>query len=557
MARVRRRARVGAGCEPARARIADPVPRDAPGAREIGFAMPERYNASRILFDNLQPRAATRPRCLAASAAHATRARASSPAASATGSRAWASRAAAACCCCWTTRRSTSRRSSARCAPASCRCWSTRCRRRSWSRTSCSDSGAEAAIVDARFAQLLAHEDVRASRLRHVVHVGGASATLPPRADSVHAWDAWIAGASRRRSSRADTHRDEMAFWMYSSGSTGRPKGVVHLHHDAAVHVREPMDAACSASARTTSCSRRRRSSSRTASATRSRSRSRSARRRCCMPGRPGPRGGVRRDRAAPADPAVRTADAVQRADRASRARKRAIFRACACASPRPRRCRRSCSAEWQRRYGLADRRRAGLDRGAAHLSVEPARRGRSPARAGRACRATRSSLTDPEAAPVAAWRVRHPVGARRLAGAVATGTGPTRRAETMREGWIYTGDRFREDADGFYFFEGRADDLVKVSGQWVHPLEVERCLAEHPAVRECAVLARRGREPADDARGVRRAAPGQRAGDGDDARRCRTSSRRACCPTSIRARSSISTSCRRPAPTRSIARRF
>jgi acetyl-CoA synthetase len=61
---------------------------------------------------------------------------------------------------------------------------------------------------------------------------------------------------------------------------------------------------------------------------------------------------------------------------------------------------------------------------------------------------------------------------------------------ETMREGWIYTGDRFREDADGYYWFEGRADDLVKVSGQWVHPMEVERALAEHPDVRECAVLA-------------------------------------------------------------------
>jgi acetyl-CoA synthetase len=45
-------------------------------------------------------------------------------------------------------------------------------------------------------------------------------------------------------------------------------------------------------------------------------------------------------------------------------------------------------------------------------------------------------------------------------------------------------------DADGFHFFRGRADDLVKVSGQWVYPLEVELCLADHPSVRECAVLA-------------------------------------------------------------------
>ena len=66
----------------------------------------------------------------------------------------------------------------------------------------------------------------------------------------------------------------------------------------------------------------------------------------------------------------------------------------------------------------------------------------------------------------------------------------PDKTAETMRDGWIYTGDRFRRDADGFHFFEGRADDLVKVSGQWVHPVEVERCLADSPLVRECAVLA-------------------------------------------------------------------
>src|SRR5262249_54027170 len=67
----------------------------------------------------------------------------------------------------------------------------------------------------------------------------------------------------------------------------------------------------------------------------------------------------------------------------------------------------------------------------------------------------------------------------------------PEKTAELVREdGWICTGDRFVRDADGFYFFRGRSDDLVRVSGQWVHPIEVQLCLAEHPAVRECAVLA-------------------------------------------------------------------
>ena len=67
----------------------------------------------------------------------------------------------------------------------------------------------------------------------------------------------------------------------------------------------------------------------------------------------------------------------------------------------------------------------------------------------------------------------------------------PDKTAETVREsGWIYTGDRFVRDADGFHFFRGRADDLIKISGQWVYPLEVELCLAEHPEIRECAVFA-------------------------------------------------------------------
>src|SRR5262249_8677914 len=66
----------------------------------------------------------------------------------------------------------------------------------------------------------------------------------------------------------------------------------------------------------------------------------------------------------------------------------------------------------------------------------------------------------------------------------------PDKTAETIRhEGWIYTGDRFLLDGDGFYFFGGRADDLIKVWGQWVYPLEVELCLPAHPAVLECAVF--------------------------------------------------------------------
>jgi acyl-coenzyme A synthetase/AMP-(fatty) acid ligase len=66
----------------------------------------------------------------------------------------------------------------------------------------------------------------------------------------------------------------------------------------------------------------------------------------------------------------------------------------------------------------------------------------------------------------------------------------PERTAQTIHEGgWLCTGDRFVRDQDGFYFFRGRKDDLIKVSGQWVNPIEVQRCLLDHPDVRECLVL--------------------------------------------------------------------
>ena len=59
----------------------------------------------------------------------------------------------------------------------------------------------------------------------------------------------------------------------------------------------------------------------------------------------------------------------------------------------------------------------------------------------------------------------------------------------TFHGHWCRTGDLFRLDADGYLWFVGRSDTLLKVSGQFVAPLEVEACLATHPAVAEAAVI--------------------------------------------------------------------
>jgi benzoate-CoA ligase family protein len=63
---------------------------------------------------------------------------------------------------------------------------------------------------------------------------------------------------------------------------------------------------------------------------------------------------------------------------------------------------------------------------------------------------------------------------------------------EHLRGGWIVSGDKFREDADGYWYYEGRGDDLLKSGGIYVSPLEVENCLIQHEAVRECCVVGRK-----------------------------------------------------------------
>ena len=54
---------------------------------------------------------------------------------------------------------------------------------------------------------------------------------------------------------------------------------------------------------------------------------------------------------------------------------------------------------------------------------------------------------------------------------------------------WIHTGDKYYEDAEGYFWYCGRSDDMLKVGGQWVSPVEVEGALIAHPAVLEAAVV--------------------------------------------------------------------
>jgi benzoate-CoA ligase family protein len=67
----------------------------------------------------------------------------------------------------------------------------------------------------------------------------------------------------------------------------------------------------------------------------------------------------------------------------------------------------------------------------------------------------------------------------------------PEKSARTFRDGTVRSGDLFSRDAQGFFHYHGRVDDLLKVSGVWVAPSEIEHCMIGHADVRECAVAGR------------------------------------------------------------------
>jgi benzoate-CoA ligase len=60
---------------------------------------------------------------------------------------------------------------------------------------------------------------------------------------------------------------------------------------------------------------------------------------------------------------------------------------------------------------------------------------------------------------------------------------------ETFQGAWTKSGDKYSRSTDGYYTYAGRSDDMLKVSGIYVSPFEVEATLMMHPAVLECAVI--------------------------------------------------------------------
>ncbi len=346
------------------------------------------------------------------------------------------------------------------------------------------DSGAVVTVADAEFAARFNAEACKDTALHTLIVVNGiAGDNAAPK--TIRA-DEWLP-AFPTDLAEAGTHRNEMAFWMYSSGSTGRPKGIVHLQHDMAYSdaafaqnvLKLSPDDICfsvpkmffaygfgnsitfplSAGAAT-----------------------------LLLPGQPRPAAifdAIARFRPTVFFGLPTLYTSLTKAEGADGTDFSSLRMAVSAAEV--------LSAEvfngWKRSTGIEIVEGLGSTE-LLHIYLCNRPEKKKLGAAGLRVPGYEIALRDNDGREVGDGEE----GILWVRGDSATPlywNRPDKTAESIRdEGWIYTGDRFVRDADGFYFFRGRADDLIKISGQWVYPLEVELCLAEHPDLRECAVFA-------------------------------------------------------------------
>jgi benzoate-CoA ligase family protein len=464
--------------------IADLVPFDCAGAAEIGFAIPQTYNASRILFDNL-------------ARGHGDRLALTGPA----GPRSYAQLCAEACQ--WGhgflslgLKRGDRILMFLDDSPAYPAAFFGAVRAGfvpllintltppDLLQFYLSDSGARVAVADAEFGARFDAVACKDTQLRTLIIVNGAAGDhAVPEAIAAPLWLRDFATDLPE----ADTDRNEMAFWMYSSGSTGRPKGIVHLQHDMAYseaafarHVLKlQLGDICFSvpkiffaygfgNAITFPFS--------VGAAT------------LLLPGQPKPAAifaAIERFRPTAFFGLPTLYTSLTKADNAAATDFSSLRLALSAAEV----LSSDVFHDWKALTGLEIVEGLGSTE-VLHIYLSNHPDNKKLGAAGLRVPGYEIALRDKDGRDVA----DNEEGILWVRGDSNTPlywNRPDKSAETIRDGgWIYTGDRFVRDSDGFHFFRGRADDLIKISGQWVYPLEVELCLAEHPEVRECAVFA-------------------------------------------------------------------
>ncbi len=282
-----------------------------------------------------------------------------------------------------------------------------------------------------------------------------------------------------------DTHREDMAFWLYSSGSTGRPKGVVHGHGDIGVTVDQYARNVLRISAEDVCYS------------TTKLFHAYGLGNSLTFPLSVGARSTLVKGRSAPerifetvnrvhptlffSVPALYAAmvraPGVAEVDFSS-------VRACVSAAEA---LPAAVLARWQALTGVAILDGIGSTE-MLHIYCSNTLEDLAPGTSGRPVPGYELRLVDEHGLDVGAGEP----GDLMVRGASCAAYYWHQREKTrfsMRGDWFHTGDRYLVDGDGHYVYQGRSDDMIKVGGLWVSPADVESCLVKHPAVSEAAVI--------------------------------------------------------------------
>jgi benzoate-CoA ligase len=346
-------------------------------------------------------------------------------------------------------------------------------------------SRSQATLVSAALLPTLTAAMAKApSEVRHVV-VAQAEGALPPQTVS---FDALVA-ANEPLAEAAPTHRDDPAFWLYSSGSTGRPKGTVHTHANlwwtAELYARPVLGLTerdvCFSAAKLYFAYGLGNALTFPLSVGAS---------VVVMAERPTPDAVFKRWTAA--DAATRptvffgapTGFAGMLASPALPAREAVKLRMCSSAGEA---LPSEIGQRFERQFGVSIIDGIGSTE-MLHIFISNRPGDVRYGTTGKPVEGYEVELRGEDGRPVADGEVGD-LYIRGPSAALMYWSDRERSRETFQGGWTKSGDKYSRDADGYYTYAGRSDDMLKVSGVWVSPFEVESTLMQHPAVLEAAVI--------------------------------------------------------------------